>query len=306
MKTLLIVTSVLLGRFANAQFAKNASLEDAFKAVPVCAGPVTTDATRVARLAAEGQLAVTGTSDFQAFDLAVGSNVVDVKILGNVLYVLYPTKIQEWDLTTRALVSETTTIQKSRGQGLREGALAMDWHGDQLVIAHGRLGYAIYDTKSHSITTTKVVLQDQAPLESAVVDVKVLGDRAIFVVDRYTLVRGSQKMPFHGFLVVDLTSQNEIHRSLGGDIGAKMLEIVGETVMVGFDGPIQSFRFAEVTGRGDVQLRRSVSKYAMPGHPFGQPSIVGDKLFSCFVQSSAPGSTKKSVPIVLDLSTFKL
>lgn len=305
MKTLVMIAGLLLTPLAHAQFTQNQSLEDAFKAVPVCAGPVTADATRVARLAADGQLAVNGTGDFQAFDLQVEPDVVDLKIRDNVLYVLLPTKIQEWDLTTRAMVSETMTNEKAR-PGMREGALAMDFYGDQLVIAEGRLGYAIYDTKSHAIVGTQTVLQDQAPLESALVDVKVQGDQAVFVVDSYTLVQGGLKMPFRGFLLIDLKTQKEIHRAKGVDIGATMLEINGDTIMVGFDGPIQSFRMTEVTGRGDVRLRRSVFKYEKTGHPIGQPVVVGDKLFTCFLESPKPGAAKKSVPMVLDLKAFKL
>lgn len=306
MKTLTLIAGLALAPLAQAQFTRQASLEDAFKAVPVCAGPVTADETRVARLAAEGQLAVNGIGDVEAFDLAVDPHVVDLKIRGRILYVLFPTKIQEWDLSTRSMVSETATNDRGRGRGYREGALGMDWFGDALVIAHGRLGYSIYDTKSHALTAKQAVLQDQAPLESALVDVKVQGDRALFVVDSYTLVEGGLKMPFRGFLIVDLKSQKEIHRSAGVDIGPTMLEIVGDTVMVGFDGPIQSFRFNEVTGRTDVHLRRSVYQYAKQGHPIGQPVVVGEKLFSCFLESPTPGAHKKFVPIVLDLSAFKL
>lgn len=305
MKALALLAGLALAHTAHGSILPSSSVADAFKAVPVCSGAVAADNERVARIAAPGQLTVTGVGDFQSFDLAVSPKVVDLKIKGDTLYVLLPRAIQEWSLTARSMISETATFSHGRGEGYREGAMGMEFSGDLLIIAHGRLGYSVYDTGSHEIVAERAVLQNQLPLESVLTDVTVADGRAIFVADNYSLA-GPGQMPFRGFLIVDIATLVEIHRAQGIDPGAMNILLTGDTAVVGFDGPMHSFRWSEVTGRGDVRLRRTVYRYEKSGHPIGQAAVVGDQMLTCFMLDGQPGEPKKYVPMVLDLATFRL
>lgn len=301
MKRIVLALGLTFATAAHAQIAESDSLETSFKSVPLCSGPVTADATRVARVAGRGQIAVTGTGAFESFDLFTDENVVALELRDSTLWVLLPDKIQEWDLRERKLMSETPTAT-GISVASREAATGMDWSGNNLVIAHGRLGYAVFNTDTRTVIERQAVLENQKPLGSALTGVTVLGDRALFTVDNFSVSPDT----FRGFLLVDLRTAKVVQSARGLDAGSVAVNHFGDTVMVGFDGPVQSFRLSEILGRPSVRAIKAVSTFPKAGHPIGRPAIVGTKVFTCFLAADAPGAEKTFVPMVLDLSLFQL
>lgn len=297
-----VFTLLFAASTAQADIAPNASLEEAFKLVPLCQGAVTADATRIARVASVGQVAVTGVGDQIPLDILMPETPRDLRLKGNTLYALFKSKIQEWDLTTRKMTHEVaTTFDEAKGPDEAQG---MEWADEgTLIIAHGRRGYAIYDTVAHETSQMHRALEDQAPLESSLTDVAVVDDRAIFTVTNVTLQSAGRASAFRGFLVVDLRTYGEIHRTLGLDSGAENLFVIGDDVVVGYGLLTQSFRLSEISGRSRVRLRKATWKFPLPGHPLGQPAVVGDQLFTCFLQNKGP--ERHRIPAIIPTALLR-
>lgn len=306
MNGFILSTVLAFASVSHAGFMPYQTREEAFKAVPVCAGAVTMDATRVARVGDLGQIAITGLGQTEAFDLPMTRDAVDLKIQGQTLYVLTTGTIQEWSMTERKMISEMPTINTDIRLQHGEEATGMDWHGTSLVISHGGMGYSIYDTVNHKITDHVLVLRDQFPMESRLTSVVVVGDQAIFSVDNWTLSMPDQKGAFIGFLVMDLNTGKEIHRSPGPDVGNEMMVLAGDQLIVGYGMiPLHAFKLSDVLNGKRAMIQKIVMTYPVHGHPIGRAFYADNKLMTCFRQSGTEGQPSHTMPMVIEGSQFK-
>ena len=219
--------------------------------------------------------------------------VVDVKAVGDRLFVLTYSGIEEWSLKTYDRVALYPTYMKSGSFGYKEHATGFYFHGNRFYISHGRLGYSVFDIQKNRLIDQRRLIPEQLPLESMAVDISGAGDKAIIAMDNFTLVK--QGAPaFRGFVVLDLNTGGVIKKVSGLDPGVESIQVVGDSVIVGFNPPVWKFNLKEILeGFGEVSPVQRVWRF--PGGSHGVKKAYFDEkyMYACFLQSTPSGWYRK-------------
>jgi hypothetical protein len=218
--------------------------------------------------------------------------------------------LELWDLSTSQKIQTYATYNISRELNYKEHALGMTVYKDKIIIAHGRLGFSVFDTTTKELIYQSRLVPEQRPFESQAVDVVVAGGKAIFAMDNFTMVRENEKPAFRGFVIVDLSTYKVDKKLEGLDPGARALSLVNDQLYVSYDGPYWKFSLDQVvTSKANSVLTPAnlIWKYAVQGRPVGKPAVLGSVLLSCFKKPPAqagPGALYVDGAVVLDPKTW--
>lgn len=275
------------------------SLQERFTQVPSCGGPVAVTQNTFAL-----------TTNYRDLHVQVGemtwqlpgtSQVRDLLIVDETLYVLRNDRIEEWDLTSGERRYETSTLPETSWIPSGGEARGMARWGDQIIIAHGRMGFSVYSMTDHKAVATELLLQDQQPLESEITGVVVDGNEAIFVASSYSLTGDRSKPAFRGFVLWDLSNHLEKHRTIGLDPGSRGLLLRNNLLVVDFGGLYQTFDLKDVRQSNKVRIRRAEWKFPASVRPLAGFDLLGSQIWSCVSRPNAD-RTRSQIPMIIDTS----
>ncbi len=251
-----------------------------------------------------GVLRVVPLDGSAAFDIRLKDSPVDLVTRGAELYVLTYTSLLEVDLDQRSIVREHRPYIFSGQLEYKEHAEGMAQYKNKLIIAHGRLGFSIFDMDKKTISTQSRINQNQLPLESMAVGVTVQGSTAYIVVDSFSLVPQGEKPPFQGLVLVNLEAE-KIERELDGMApGADAVVSDGNKLIVSFMGlPLWKYSLSSLKGGAMPPVETPVWSFPLKGHPTGAPAMDAKYYYTCFSQApEKPGAGQlyKKIPVALD------
>lgn len=243
-----------------------------------------------------GRTRVISLKDSTVKDLVHNGSALDVQRRGSELYVLTPQSIEVWDLITSTRQGSYSTHLQQGDLGSYQTAMSFARFGNQLIIAHGRLGVSFWDMDRKKVTRAYPLIVQQRPLESMAMGVTIVGNYAYVALDNYTLVSG--KPPFRGFVVVDMRTQNVVAELDGMDAGVDALSTDGAKIITSFMGiPIWRYSAQSLLGSQLPNPETRVWQFPEEGHPTGLPSLDDTYYYTCFLRSTEQGFQK--VPRVL-------
>lgn len=258
-----------------------------------------------------GKVRVTELGATESIELVTTGAVMGIVNDGDVMYVLTPTLIEEWDLPTRERKGEYPTYALSGAFDRGETAQSFARHGDMLIIAHGRLGVSFFDLKTKRLTNQFRLIPQQLPLQSQAMGVTVQGDHAYVVMDNYHLVRpGEGPQAFRGIVVIHMPTQKVLSELDGMDPGVDQAISDGENLIVSFRGmPIWKYTLASLRGNKLPEPALRLWKFPMKGHPTGSPAMDAKYYYTCYMTPPPRGENGgfyKNIPMVLDRRVMML
>ncbi len=275
------------------------TLQEQFTSVPSCGGPVAVHQSAFALTTNYRDVHVqTGTNSWQA---SSASAVQDLLLTDTTLYILRKDRIEEWDLASGERRYESSTLPDSPWLPSGGEARGMALWGDQIIIAHGRMGFSVYSLTDHKAVASQPLLQDQQPLESEITGVVVEGNEAVFVATSYSLTGNGSKPAFRGFVIWDLADHQEKHRALGLDPGARGLMLQEQTLLVDFGGLFQTFDLKDVRQSKKVRIRRAEWKFPSNVRLLAGFDLRDSQIWSCVSRPHAD-RTRDQLPLILDTS----
>ncbi len=281
-------------------------LKTAFAALTSCRGFVRAD---------EQYLMAGGTAGIQLVSLTdaatvltapltlpTTSSIIDVARSGDRVFALATDHLEEWSLARRSRIANYPTILTDAPLKYKQQPTALLLHGDDLFIAHGRIGYSVFNITKRQLVDARPILTDQAPLESMAVGIADIGhDQALLAIDNFSAVENG-KPALRGFLVLDLRT-HEVTREIDGiDPGAESITALGDRVLVGFNPPVWSFSVENILQGQSAPLQR-VWNFPQGGHFTGKTWMDAETYYGCFIQSGQHG---QPAPLAIDRAQYHL
>lgn len=244
-----------------------------------------------------------------AFDLNTADAAIDALSVGNSLFVLTYSRLEEWDLGARKKLAEYPTFFfGTEPLEYKQHAKAMARFGKKLILAHGRLGITIFDLEKKKITNQISLLRRQLPLESMATGVAVVGKFAYVVVDSFHLAPPNAKPPFQGVVVVDLESEKVVKEMEGLDPGADGILVEGDRIVVSYMGiPLWKYSSRQFLEKNLPLPELTISKFPVNGHPTGYAFMDDTYFYTCFVRwPDKPGDKLYKFPLAIDRKEARL
>lgn len=233
--------------------------------------------------------------------LPTADGAIGALTVGQTLYVLTYTGLEEWDVASRARKAIYPTFAVAGPLAYKQHAQAFARWGDKLIIAQGRLGVSFFDLKNKRLTNQFPLVQTQNPLESMATGVAVAGDFAYVLMDNFSLVENG-KPPFRGFVMIDLKTERVVRELDGLDPFATAVMTDGHQLLVSFGGtPIWKYPLTALDGSKMPEPTHRVFRFPLKGAPTGRPSMDDKYIYTCFAHEPAsPGSAPQYSPLALD------
>ena len=237
-----------------------------------------------------------------SFDLQTHDSVTDAARIGDRLYILTFSEIEEWDLGSRQFVASYPTTSITDQLLYREHATAFALYQNKFFIAHGRLGISVFSLTEKRLTKEIALLNQQRPLESQARDIAINGKKAFIVMDNFSFVaRGTPA--FRGVITLDLDSETVDQQTAGLDAGAESINVSGGLIYISYDGPLWTYSLQSLSA-SKVQVPVNPRfQYPSGGHPSGKMSVDQDYLYACMVENSSGSGWSHHVPRAIPLST---
>ena len=254
------------------------------------------NATEEPRLPVPALVNVAPLSGSQPFTLSTKDGAIDMITDGSTAYILTYTSIEEWNLDSHARTNEYATTNEPAPLEYKRHASAFARFGNQLVIAHGRLGLTVFDLGSKKIVGEIHPLKEQLPLESMATGITVQGSLAYVTYDSYTLpAQGDENKDFRGLVVIDLAAGKIVSQMGGMDPGATSVTSDANRVVVNFDGlPLWKYDLNALrSSKGAADLPsplRRVFRFPDHGHPTGSAAMDDVYYYTCFSTPPPSGS----------------
>ncbi len=236
----------------------------------------------------------------------VSDSAIDMLFDGDQAYVLTYTGLEQWDKKSWTRVATYPTYGFDTSFAFDAHATQMDRYKDQLIISHGRFGFSIFDLNSKKIVHTQKLAQDRLPLESMATGVAVVGDKAYFALDSFTMVQDpNSEKPFQGMVVVNLLNRQVEEKLDGMEPGSHNLFAYDNKLVVSFYGiPLMKYDVSKLKGTRMPGPTHRISVFPEMGRLLGKPTLEGDYIYTCF--QNMEGDTMKSVPRVWLRKDLKL
>ncbi len=251
---------------------------------------------------------VTSLATKQTQTLNLDDVSIDTVRIGNTLWVLTYSGLEEWDLAQGKRLKIHSTYNNAGAEfQYKEYPSGLALYKNELVISHGRLGYSIFDTVKKSIVFQTRLIPNQAPMESMATGVTVVGNQAYLVLDNFTLNEDGQPAAFRGFVVVNLDT-NQIESTLDGmDPGSDAVVSDGKILVVSFMGePLWKYDLSSIRGTKIPNPESEISIFPVVGHPTGIPSMDDTYYYTCFSKAPPNGGVFTHVPMAIERSAIHL
>jgi hypothetical protein len=243
-----------------------------------------------------------------AYELATSDSAIDSMQVGDSLYVLTYSGLEEWDVNSRKQKAIHSTYSFSGIMAYKQHARAFARYQDKLIIAHGRLGVSFFDLKTKQITRQFTLIPEQFPRESMATAVTVVGKYAYVVMDSFTLQAGGEKPAFRGLVVIDMDQEKVISELEGLDVGADAIVSDGKKLIVSYAGdPVWTYSLSQIQfdSKSLPRPEHWTRTYPVDGHPTGTPMLDDKYYFTCFSKEPPQGKgASKQVPMALDRHIF--
>lgn len=232
--------------------------------------------------------------------------VMDVHAVGDRLFALTYTTIEEWNLTTLQHVGSYRTWLTEAPTRYKDHATGFYFYNNQFFISHGRLGFTVFDISQNKVVDQQRVFEDQLPLESMAMDIAGFGDRAILLFDNFTMTAPGKPGAFRGLAVLDLKSHAIVQKADGLDPGAESVSVIGDAVIVGINPPVWKYSLKKLLNTPTTA--RELILWKFPGQEgMGIKKFFFDEqyMYACFTQPK-PGQFSKFKPVVFNRKDLKL
>ena len=238
--------------------------------------------------------------------IEITDSAIDMLFDGDQAYILTYTGLEQWDRKSWTRVATYPTYGFDTSFAFEEHATQMARYKDQLIISHGRLGFSVFDLNTKKIKLTMKLAQDRLPLESKVTGVAVVGDKAYFAVDSFTMVQDpNAERPFQGMVVVNLVNYKVEEQLDGMEPGSDNLFAYDNKLIISFYGiPLMKYDVSKLTGKRMPGPTHRISIFPEMGRLLGKPTLEGDYIYTCF--QNMEGDTIKRVPRVWLRKDLKL
>ena len=233
--------------------------------------------------------------------------VLDFAVDGRSLFVLTYTAIEEWDAVTLKPLATYPTYHYDNDFKYKQNPSSWTRVGDKLVIAHGRLGYSVFNLKTKSLETQAMfairynIVNRPAPVESQAVAVAPYkGSQVIFLMDNFS--RSDDKPALRGFLLFDL-NQHEILKEIPDlDPGAESLLNLKGTLSIGFPGFLVKVPAVDFPDHVNFEeMANRTWSFPAKGTPIGRPTFDEKNIYTCFRKApEKPGGKYESIPMILN------
>lgn len=231
---------------------------------------------------------------------------IDALTFGNRLFVLTYSALEEWNRNDWKRVAVYETYMTSNPKKYREHATGMVLLGDVIVISHGRLGVSLFDVNKSRLRDQKRVLTAQLPLESQVTGIARVetarGQRALLLVDSFSLVPDGRPRPFTGLVVFDVKASRVEREIKGLRPGVEALRVSGDKLVIGVVGSLWRYELSSLNGSTLPEDPNPLRTWPDGGYPFSRFELKDNVLFTCYSQPPTErGRRYRQVPRVLDL-----
>jgi hypothetical protein len=242
-------------------------------------------------------------------EIQISDSAIDLISKGNSLWVLTYTGLEEWDKSNWNRIAVYETYPNNENYGFEENATQMVEYKEKLIISYGRLGFSIFDLNSRKVVHHEKLMQNLLPLESKVTGVAVIGDKAYFALDSFTLVQEpSAEKPFQGIIVYDLINSKILHKLDGMEPGSDNLFSYDNKLVISFYGiPLFRYDAEKLTGSKLPGPTYRISRFPETGRLLGKPTLDKDYIYTCFQKMPMEDGAKiERVPRVWPRKDLKL
>lgn len=255
-------------------------------------------------------LLIKSIDNHKEFRIEALDRIIDVVPTGNILFLLTPSAIEEWEVVTLQRIAVHPLRSFASSLRIEEEPQAFALYGNKLVIAHGLLGVSFFDLRRKIISRVLPVVQRQKPLASVVNGIAVSGNHAFAVIDSHTLVNPGQRGAFKGIVVIDLQSEKVISELDGMDPGAESVVADSNVAIVSFYGqPLWKYSISALqTAQTLPSPLKRFWRFPNPGRQIGKASLDQKYYYTCFDRMPGPGEGSNPIrsPLVLDRRVYML
>lgn len=223
-----------------------------------------------------------------------GERIVDLVKYKDSLFVLTREGLLERSLKDYTVKGHYKTTTRSGKLLRKQHPTGMELVGDKLFIAHGRLGFAIFDINSRALQKTETLsdIVNSEGEESTATDVQFDGKYVYFVMDNYTIKTRPKAIPaFRGFVVYSPEHKAVVKLARIPDPGATGLSLMSNgNLLVNYQGfaAVTEYSVKDIlTSKETLHATKRAWKYPNEhyGSNRGKIFIDGDKMYTCFYQS---------------------
>lgn len=223
-------------------------------------------------------------TDKAPLNLKMQDSAIDILPIENRLYILTHTGLEEWDKGTLTFIRRHPTYLRGQQMGWEQHPTQMARYQDKLIMAHGRLGMSVFDLKSKAIVYQSLLAQGRLPLESKVTGVTVLGDKAYFILDSFSILDAhTRPQPFQGVIVMNLKTyaiEAELDGLEPGSDAAFAYE--GRLVISMYGIPLLKYDVSRLKGTKLPGPIARISHFPDEGRWLGKPQLDGENVYTCF------------------------
>lgn len=243
------------------------------------------------------------------FALKMQDSAVDIMTTEDRIFVLTYTGLEEWNKETLTFLKKYGTYNLNQAMGWEDHPTQMARYQDKLVFAHGRLGMSVLDLKTKEIVFQTKLAQHRLPLESKVTGVTVIGDKAYFVLDAFSLVdEKDEPKPFQGLITMDLKTYKVESQMEGLEGGSDSLFTYSGRLVISMYGiPLIKHDVNRLKGEKIPGAIARISRFPEEGRFLGKQQLDSEYVYSCFqVVPQEINGVFKRVPRVWKRSELKL
>lgn len=241
--------------------------------------------------------------------LKMQDSAIDIMTTPDRLFVLTYTGLEEWNKETLTFIRKHATYNQAQQMRWEDHPNQMARYQDKLIFAHGRLGMSVMDLNSKAIVYQTKLAQERLPLESKVTGVTVIGDKAYFVLDSYSIVKENEEpKPFQGLIVMDLKTYKIESQMEGLEGGSDSLfSYEGRLIISMYGIPLIKHDVNRLKGSKIPGAIARLSRFPEEGRFLGKQQLDSEYVYTCFqVVPQDIGGQYYRVPRVWKRSDLKL